>query len=126
MAAEYSGESELSTDYYDEYDDAGAQQTTTTTTTARPARRGGRKMKRVSSTTPRPTTSSTTLSPGYQPRPDGRIIDYMADPNFPRELKGADLTNYPFYISVPEKIDFDCRGRHDGYYTNIDLHCQVS
>ena len=50
----------------------------------------------------------------------------FAEAGWLRELKGADLTNYPFYISVPEKIDFECKGRHDGYYTNIDLHCQVS
>ena len=75
-------------------------------------------------TEPSTTTTTTTLSPNYKPRPDGRIIDYHADPNFPYELKGADLTDYPFYISIPE-TDFNCKGRHDGYYANIDLKCQV-
>ncbi|KAH9419438.1 hypothetical protein DERP_010650 [Dermatophagoides pteronyssinus] len=75
-------------------------------------------------TEPSTTTTTTTLSPNYKPRPDGRIIDYNADPNFPYELKGADLTDYPFYISIPE-TDFNCKGRHDGYYANIDLKCQV-
>lgn len=122
---------DASTDYETEPDYESDYTTTTTTTTQRPRHKNqNQKQQRArrprTSTTPKPTTTTTTLSPGYQPRPDGRIIDYMADPNFPRELKGADLTNYPFYISVPEKIDFECRGRHDGYYANIDLHCQVS
>lgn len=124
-STDYADSSDVSTDYYDEYED-GTATTTTTTTTARPNRNKSSKRPKRPRTSPKPSTTTTTLSPGYQPRPDGRIIDYMADPNFPRELKGADLTNYPFYISVPEKIDFECKGRHDGYYTNIDLHCQVS
>jgi hypothetical protein len=66
------------------------------------------------------------LSPGYKSRSDGRIIDFMADPNFPYELKGADLTEYPFYIKVPDKINFSCQGRHDGYYASVEHHCQVS
>lgn len=49
----------------------------------------------------------------------------MADPNFPHELKGADLTDYPFYISLPQDIHFNCEGRHDGYYASIEHKCQV-
>lgn len=94
-------------------------------TTPKPKRR-----KRPSSSTTTTTTTEApvtkTLSPGYKNRADGRIIDFMADPNFPYELKGADLTDYPFYIKVPENVQFDCKGRHDGYYANVDFHCQVS
>lgn len=128
------------TDYDQEYDDDYDYQatTTTTTTTQRPRERhrargrggrrgnrhrGGRRFRPTESTTTT-TTTTTTLSPNYKPRPDGRIIDYHADPNFPYELKGADLTDYPFYISIPEN-NFDCKGRHDGYYANIELSCQV-
>ncbi|KAI1303125.1 hypothetical protein HDE_02386 [Halotydeus destructor] len=116
-------------DYYeDEYEDE------ITTTTARPKRRrGGRRGQGRRRTTPSTTTTSTepttttTLSPGYRPRADGRIIDFLADPNFPFELKGTDLTDYPFYIRVPDSlaISFSCQKRRDGYYANIDLHCQI-
>lgn len=41
------------------------------------------------------------------------------------ELRGADLTNYPFFINIPEKINFDCSGRHDGYYASIEHSCQI-
>lgn len=120
-------------DDYDDYYDYQATTTTTTTTKrprGRPRGRGRgrngqpqrRKFQRP--TEPPTTTTTTTLSPNYKPRPDGRIIDYHADPNFPYELKGADLTDYPFYISIPEN-NFNCKGRHDGYYANIELKCQV-
>ena len=116
-------------DYYDdEYDDA-----TTTTTTKRPKRRrNGNRRSRPRLTTEASTTTTTTvatttkaLSAGYKQRPDGRIIDFNSDPNFPFELKGEDLTNYPFYISIPDDVKFNCRGRHDGYYASIQHHCQV-
>ncbi|XP_003740334.1 uncharacterized protein LOC100904843 [Galendromus occidentalis] len=84
--------------------------TTTTTTTT------------TTTVAPKPTT---TLSPGYKTRPDGRIIDYLADPNFPRELNGADLTEYPFYISVPDDIKFDCDTHGDGFFASIEHHCQL-
>jgi len=114
---------EYSDDYDDDYSDYIQTTTTTTTTTSAPKRRRGRRRFRRP-TEPPTTTTTTTLSPNYKPRPDGRIIDYLADPNFPYELKGADLTEYPFYISIPENT-FSCKGRHDGYYANIDLKCQV-
>lgn len=107
--------SEYEDEYEDDYDYA-------TTTTKKPKRRRNR--RRSSTTTS--TTPSTTLSPGYKPRADGRVIDFLADPNFPFELKGADLTDYPFFVKVPDKMDFDCKDRHDGYYANVDLHCQVN
>lgn len=109
---------------YDDYDyDDYHLTTTTTTTTASPRRRSGRRRFRRP-TEPPTTTTTTTLSPNYKNRTDGRIIDYQADPNFPYELKGADLTEYPFYVKIPEN-DFNCEGRHDGYYANIKLYCQV-
>lgn len=131
----------LLADYDQEYDDDYDYQatTSTTTTTQRPRGRGrggrgrgrGRSRgrgragnRRQEPTEPPTTTTTTTLSPNYKPRPDGRIIDYNADPNFPYELKGADLTLYPFYISIPEN-NFNCSKRHDGYYANIELSCQV-
>ena len=117
-------------DYYDDdyVDDYHLTTTTTTTTTVAPKRRRGRRRFRrpPQTTPPTTTTSTTTLSPNYKPRPDGRVIDYMADPNFPYELRKPliDLTEYPFYVSIPES-DFSCNGRHDGYYADIDLRCQV-
>ncbi|XP_054153761.1 uncharacterized protein LOC128952391 isoform X2 [Oppia nitens] len=114
-------------DYYDDYD-YHVTTTTTTTTTASPGRRrqnrrpGRRRFRRP--TEAPTTTTTTTLSPNYKQRPDGRIIDYSADPNFPYELRGADLTEYPFYVSIPES-KFSCSGRHDGYYADISLFCQV-
>lgn len=98
-------------DEYEEYED-------TTTTTQKPKR------KRKRTTTPASTTT-TTLSPGYRERPDGRIIDFKADPNFPHELKGVDLTEYPFYVKIPDTVSFSCKGRHDGYYADVEHHCQI-
>lgn len=124
--------------YYDDYDDNDDYEydyPTTTTTTHRPRRKGRRGQggrRQRTSTTPSTTTTTTpapttkTLSPNYKPRPDNRIIDYMVDPNFPHELKGADLTDYPFYISLPTEIHFNCEGRHDGYYASIEHKCQVN
>lgn len=53
-------------------------------------------------------------------------IDYIYDPNLPRELNGYNLTDYPFYNSVPEDIDFKCDGLHDGFYASVPHKCQVS
>ncbi|KAL1140565.1 hypothetical protein AAG570_000495 [Ranatra chinensis] len=51
--------------------------------------------------------------------------DYIYDPNLPRELKGHDLSNYPFYNSIPKDIEFECDGLHDGFYASVPHHCQV-
>ncbi|XP_014254865.1 flocculation protein FLO11 isoform X2 [Cimex lectularius] len=51
--------------------------------------------------------------------------DYIHDPNLPRELKGHNLTDYPFYNSMPEDIEFECDGLHDGFYASVPHHCQV-
>ena len=53
-------------------------------------------------------------------------IDYVLDPNLPRELNGHNLTDYPFYNAVPDDIDFKCDGLHDGFYASVPHKCQVS
>ena len=53
-------------------------------------------------------------------------IDYIWDPNLPRELNGFNMSNYPFYRSLPDKIDFNCDGRHDGFYASVAHQCQVT
>lgn len=53
-------------------------------------------------------------------------IDYVHDPNLPRELNGYNLTDYPFLNSVPEEIDFKCDGLHDGFYASVPHKCQVN
>ncbi|XP_026805885.1 LOW QUALITY PROTEIN: ataxin-2 homolog [Rhopalosiphum maidis] len=52
-------------------------------------------------------------------------IDYVHDPNLPRELNGYNLTDYPFLNSVPEEIEFKCDGLHDGFYASIPHKCQL-
>lgn len=52
-------------------------------------------------------------------------IDYIWDPNLPRELNGFNLSEYPFYSSIPEEIDFKCDGLHDGFYASVPHKCQV-
>uniref|UniRef100_A0A1B0GGV9 Chitin-binding type-2 domain-containing protein n=1 Tax=Lutzomyia longipalpis TaxID=7200 RepID=A0A1B0GGV9_LUTLO len=54
-------------------------------------------------------------------------IDYIWDPNLPRELNGYNLSNYPFLNSVPdlEDIDFKCDGLHDGFYASVKYDCQL-
>ncbi|XP_060523458.1 serine/arginine repetitive matrix protein 1 [Cylas formicarius] len=52
-------------------------------------------------------------------------IDYVWDPNLPKELNGYNLSEYPFYERVPEEIDFKCDGLHDGFYASVPHKCQV-
>lgn len=54
-------------------------------------------------------------------------LDYIHDPNLPKELNGYNLSEYPFYERVPdpEEIDFKCDGLHDGFYASIPFKCQV-
>ncbi|XP_031618604.1 probable serine/threonine-protein kinase kinX isoform X2 [Contarinia nasturtii] len=54
-------------------------------------------------------------------------IDYIWDPNLPRELNGYNLSTYPFLNSVPDSddIDFKCDGLHDGFYASIKYSCQL-
>jgi len=53
-------------------------------------------------------------------------IDYLTDPNLPRELNGYNLSTYPFHTRVPSDIDFDCKDLKGGFYANIEHKCQVS
>jgi hypothetical protein len=53
-------------------------------------------------------------------------IDYVHDPNLPRELNGYNLSEYPFLNSVPEEIEFKCDGLHDGFYASVPHKCQVN
>lgn len=53
-------------------------------------------------------------------------IDYIYDPNLPKELNGYNLSEYPFYERVPdEEFDFKCDGLHDGFYASVPHKCQV-
>ncbi|CAG9863061.1 unnamed protein product [Phyllotreta striolata] len=52
-------------------------------------------------------------------------IDYIWDPNLPKELNGYNLSDYPFYERVPENITFKCDGLHDGFYASVVHKCQV-
>ena len=55
-------------------------------------------------------------------------IDYIYDPNLPRELNGYNLSKYPFLDSVPDEddLEFKCDDNlKDGYYANIQYGCQV-
>ncbi|KAL5282213.1 hypothetical protein ACFFRR_005432 [Megaselia abdita] len=54
-------------------------------------------------------------------------IDYIWDPNLPRELHGYNLTDYPFFNAVPpeDEIDFKCDGLHDGFYASVKHKCQL-
>ncbi|XP_058466416.1 zinc finger CCCH domain-containing protein 18 [Malaya genurostris] len=55
-------------------------------------------------------------------------VDYVWDPNLPRELGGYNLSTYPFLDSVPaeEDIGFTCDPKlHDGFYASIKYNCQL-
>lgn len=52
-------------------------------------------------------------------------IDYVHDPNLPRELNGYNLSDYPFYSRVPKNINFSCDGRKEGFYASVEHKCQV-
>ncbi|KAL7731477.1 hypothetical protein ACLKA6_017294 [Drosophila palustris] len=54
-------------------------------------------------------------------------IDYIWDPNLPRELRGFNLSTYPFLSTVPpmDEIHFKCEGLHDGFYASIEYKCQI-
>ncbi|ODM93691.1 hypothetical protein Ocin01_12998 [Orchesella cincta] len=64
------------------------------------------------------TTTNVTLTGNPQ-------IDYVHDPNLPRELNGYNLSDYPFFSRVPKTINFSCDGRKDGFYSNVEHKCQV-
>ncbi|XP_073840349.1 uncharacterized protein isoform X2 [Musca autumnalis] len=54
-------------------------------------------------------------------------IDYIWDPNLPRELRGYNLSSYPFLSTTPpdDEIHFKCDGLHDGFYASIEYKCQL-
>lgn len=52
-------------------------------------------------------------------------IDYIHDPNLPRELNGYNLSSYPFFTKVPSDITFKCDGLHDGFYASVPHKCQL-
>lgn len=55
-------------------------------------------------------------------------VDYVWDPNLPRELNGYNLSHYPFLDSVPveEDIGFICDPKlHDGFYASVKYSCQL-
>ncbi|XP_036336273.1 uncharacterized protein LOC118746535 [Rhagoletis pomonella] len=88
--------------------------TTTNTTTEAP-----------SSETNSDISSGTTKNPKLTGIPQ---IDYIWDPNLPRELRGYNLSSYPFFSTVPpeDDIHFKCDGLHDGFYASIEHKCQVN
>ncbi|XP_036336272.1 uncharacterized protein LOC118746533 [Rhagoletis pomonella] len=69
-------------------------------------------------------SSGTTKNPKLTGIPQ---IDYIWDPNLPRELRGYNLSSYPFFSTVPpeDDIHFKCDGLHDGFYASIEHKCQV-
>lgn len=55
-------------------------------------------------------------------------IDYVYDPNLPRELNGYNLSSYPFLDSVPDEdeLEFKCDEKlKDGFYADVQYGCQV-
>ncbi|XP_067645261.1 uncharacterized protein [Eurosta solidaginis] len=94
----------------------------------------------TTSATTTTTTSTTTEAPSTEANSDSSSgttknskltgipqIDYIWDPNLPRELRGYNLSSYPFFSTVPpeEDIHFKCDGLHDGFYASIEHKCQV-
>uniref|UniRef100_A0A1I8P040 Chitin-binding type-2 domain-containing protein n=1 Tax=Stomoxys calcitrans TaxID=35570 RepID=A0A1I8P040_STOCA len=73
--------------------------------------------------------------PEATPKPNSREskltgipqIDYIWDPNLPRELRGYNLSTYPFLSTTPQddEIHFKCDGLHDGFYASIEYKCQL-
>ncbi|GBP63930.1 hypothetical protein EVAR_40181_1 [Eumeta japonica] len=74
------------------------------------------------------TNSTTSAQDGSRKLSGIPQIDYIYDPNLPRELNGYNLSEYPFYETVPkpETMDFKCDGLHDGFYASVPHKCQVS
>lgn len=110
---------------YEDYDEAPPRRSRNRNRGGNRGRGRNRKNRggRGPSTTARPTTRVPPAD--LEKREDGRIIDYLGDPNLPRELTGFSLVDYPFYITVPEDIVFDCDDRIDGFYASVPHFCQV-
>ncbi|KAF2903758.1 hypothetical protein ILUMI_02416 [Ignelater luminosus] len=93
--------------------------TTTTTTTTETAPEGEQK---DGVSTENSEESENSIKSNLTGNPQ---LDYIFDPNLPRELNGYNLSSYPFYNSMPEDIDFKCDGLHDGFYASVPHKCQV-
>ncbi|VEN60677.1 unnamed protein product [Callosobruchus maculatus] len=99
--------------------------TTTTTTTVAPQQNDTSPASDEESAA---TTDAPTGEGGNATKPTltgNPQIDYVWDPNLPKELNGYNLSDYPFYERVPEDIDFKCDGLHDGFYASVKHKCQV-
>ncbi|XP_074042516.1 cuticular protein analogous to peritrophins 1-H isoform X1 [Leptinotarsa decemlineata] len=90
--------------------------TTTTTTTALP------ETSEEEGVTTEVSSEGNVTKPTLTGNPQ---LDYIYDPNLPKELNGYNLSDYPFYERVPEDIDFKCDGLHDGFYASVKHKCQV-
>lgn len=56
-------------------------------------------------------------------------VDWVSDPNLPRELNGYNLSKYPFLDSVPDssEMEFKCDDKlKDGFYADVQYGCQVN
>ncbi|KAK2588974.1 hypothetical protein KPH14_001824 [Odynerus spinipes] len=98
--------------------------TSTTTTTEESQPEEGEDEDGASATTPSANSSEGNGTTGHTLTGIPQI-DYIWDPNLPRELNGYNLSDYPFYNSIPEDIDFKCDGLHDGFYASVPHKCQV-
>ncbi|XP_017884936.1 uncharacterized protein DDB_G0284459 [Ceratina calcarata] len=100
--------------------------TTTTTTTTTEGSRGQENENEdaEATTTATANTAEANATTGHVLTGIPQI-DYIWDPNLPRELNGYNLSDYPFYNSIPEDIDFKCDGLHDGFYASVPHKCQV-
>ncbi|CAH0551547.1 unnamed protein product [Brassicogethes aeneus] len=95
----------------------------TTTTTELPATDPAAKDESLSSSTEANGDVMNVTKPPLTGNPQ---IDYIWDPNLPKELNGHNLSDYPFYERVPDEvIAFKCDGLHDGFYASIPHKCQV-
>nr|XP_031848242.1 zinc finger CCCH domain-containing protein 13 isoform X2 [Nomia melanderi] len=98
--------------------------TSTTTTTEESPAHENENEDAESTTTATSATAETNSTTGHVLTGIPQI-DYIWDPNLPRELNGYNLSDYPFYNSIPEDIDFKCDGLHDGFYASVPHKCQV-
>ncbi|XP_076650003.1 uncharacterized protein LOC143357408 isoform X2 [Halictus rubicundus] len=96
--------------------------TSTSTTTEESTANENEDDEPTTTTTPATTEANATTGHVLTGIPQ---IDYIWDPNLPRELNGYNLSDYPFYNSIPEDIDFKCDGLHDGFYASVPHKCQV-
>ncbi|XP_068242135.1 rho GTPase-activating protein gacJ-like [Palaemon carinicauda] len=77
-----------------------------------------------------PANTNTTETSTKPPLTGNPQIDYIHDPNLPHELRGYNLSDYPFYPRLPEDLllpsfNFSCDNRHDGFYASVPHKCQV-